>query len=123
MLPLFRTLARPLSVLLLVALSAPAIALDCREMSAMSAAGMSCCRSTGEAGVKADCCAVSEPDGTPVQPPATTAASRGDVYVQAAVGATLAAEPLAPRAAVALTVADAGPPLDRLYIRFAVIRR
>lgn len=125
MLTLLRRLARPLGFVIVLAMAAPALALDCREISAMSGDTMPCCQPSGsETGLNADCCAVrSEQDGS-TQPPATAAAARSASNAVPAASALLPFDgPALLPGLAASNPADAGPPLDRLYIRFSVIRR
>ena len=124
-LTLLRRLARPLGFVIVLAMAAPALALDCRELSAMSGDTMPCCQPSGtEAGLNADCCAVrSEQDGS-TQPPATAAAARSASDAVLATSALLTFDGPAPLPGIAAChPADTGPPVDRLYIRFSVIRR
>jgi hypothetical protein len=124
MLALLRRIARPLGYVIILAMAAPALALDCREISAMSGDMMPCCEPSGtETELNADCCAVRSEQAGSTQPP-TTAAARS------ASDAVLASSTLLPFDGPAPLPGftpsnpdDTGPPFDRLYIRFSVIRR
>ena len=124
MLALLRRIARPLGFVIVLTMAAPALALDCREISAMSGGEMACCKSSGsETGLKADCCAVRSEQAGSTQPP-TTAAARSASDAVLASSTLLAFDGPAPLPRFTATHPDdTGPPFDRLYIRFSVIRR
>jgi hypothetical protein len=124
MLALLRRIARLLGFVVVVAIAAPAVALDCRELSAMSGDRLPCCKPSGtETGLNADCCAVRSEQAGSTQPPATAAArSASDAVL--APSTLLPFDGPAPLPGFAVSnPADTGPPSDRLYIRFSVIRR
>lgn len=109
----------------MLALAAPALALDCREISAMSGDPMPCCKSSGTGtGLKADCCAVRSEQARSAQPPAVAGATRSASDAVLAISTLLPFDAPAPLPGFAASnPADTGPPCDRLYIRFSVIRR
>ena len=124
MLAPLRRLARPLGFVIVLAMAAPAVALDCREISAMSGDAMPCCQSSGTGtGLNADCCTVRSEQAGSTQPP-TTAAARSASDALLAPSTLLPFDGPAPLPGFAVSdPADTGPPSDRLYIRFSVIRR
>jgi hypothetical protein len=125
MLALLRRIARPLGFVIVLAMAAPALALDCREISAMSGDTMPCCKPSGTGtGLKADCCAVRSEQAGSTQPPATAGAARSASDAVLATSTLLPFDAPAPLPGFAASSpADTGPPFDRLYIRFSVIRR
>jgi hypothetical protein len=92
----------------------------------MSGDTMPCCKKSSgtETGLRADCCAVASEQTGSTQPPATAGAARSASDAGLATSTLLPFDPPAPLPGFAASSpADTGPPLDRLYIRFSVIRR
>ena len=125
MLSFLRRIARPLGFFVVLAMAAPAVALDCREISAMSGDMLPCCKSSQDGlGLNNDCCAVRTEQAGSSQPTTATAGARSASQAVLATSAllTCAGPALMPAFSV-MHPADTGPPPDRLYIRFSVIRR
>ncbi|MBA3886286.1 MAG: hypothetical protein H0X67_11225 [Acidobacteria bacterium] len=125
MLTCIRRMARPLAALAVLVFVAPGMVVDCREISAMAGDVMSCCKPSDDGtGLRADCCAAGVGTATPERPSSTTASARPAAD---ALAVTTAALPLAGPAVMPgigrVDPFDTGPPLDRLYILYAVIRR
>ncbi len=125
MLTAFRYLARPLSLVALLALLAPGWA-ECRPRAgAAPHDGMSCCMKTGgeQGAVDSGCCTVRRAPESQ-QTPATkvtvrTAPAPLDAAADAAVGSAAATITTAFRA----LAIESGPPGPPLYLRLSVIRR
>jgi hypothetical protein len=125
MFALLRRIARPLGVFVMLAMAVPALALDCRELSAMSGDAMPCCKPSGPGTeLNTGCCGVTGEQAGPTQPPTTAAAARSASDAVLATAALLPFDSPAPHPGFSTSSpVDTGPPSDRLYIRFSVIRR
>lgn len=120
-----RRLLRPLATLTFLGLIAPGAAIDCLEWSAAVGEPMSCCEPSSQgSGLMPECCAVDESQPAS-EPPASTAPSARTSSHALPVPAVLPTlnMPLSDGRAPAPSFADRGSPPDRLYIRYAVIRR
>lgn len=117
-----RRLTRPIVAIALLAFASPALASDWVELSRASAA-MGCCiqHDGGSAGLKPECCSVQTPAPAPERP-AGTAPSKGPGLSVAAT-ADLASTALPLSSGDWADTHPQVPPLDRLYLRFSVIRR
>jgi hypothetical protein len=125
MLSRVRRSARAFSVLALLAFVAPGVAVDCREMSALTGTAMACCgEPDGGSGLRTDCCGVSTDVPASERPASTAASARSSSHSLAAdaLPAPLGAPGLLPVLGT-FDLFDAGSPPDRLYLRFGVIRR
>jgi hypothetical protein len=125
MLSCLRRSARAFSVFALLVFLAPAAAVDCRELSALTGSTMACC--TGpidDPGVWADCCAMGGERPASERPVSTAVSARAssDALATAAPPLTLG-EPILTPSFGAFQLLDPDSPPDRLYIRFGVIRR
>jgi hypothetical protein len=125
MLPRLRRSARAFGLLALVAFLAPGVAVDCREMSAVTGVAMPCCKGPADGtGLRAECCAMGGELPASERPASTAASARSSSH-------TLAPEappaPLGGPAVVTVPIRfhtfDSGSPPERLYLRFGVIRR
>jgi hypothetical protein len=125
MFALLRRIARPLGVFVMLAMAVPALALDCRELSAMSGDPMPCCKPSGSGTeLNTGCCGVTSEQAGSTQPPTTAAAARSASDAVLAAAALLPFDSPAPHPGIsASSPVDTGPPSDRLYIRFSAIRR
>jgi hypothetical protein len=125
MLTRLRDSARALSLIALLGFLAPGLAVDCREMSALTGTAMPCCTGPDDAtGLRAECCGVSTDVPASERPASTAASARSSSHslTAAALPAPLGGPALAPALAT-LVRFDPGSPPDRLYLRFGVIRR
>ena len=118
-----RRLTRPIVAIALLAFGSPALAADCVEMS-LASSGMACClqHDGGSAGLKPDCCSVQTPGPAPERPAGTAPSKGPGLSVAATADLASTALPLS-SADWAATHPAFRPPLDRLYLRFSVIRR
>lgn len=125
MLSHIRRIARSLGLFAVLVFIAPGVVVDCREISAMGAGLMSCCKPSDDgAGLKADCCVAGVETSAPERPSSTTASARPAADALAVTTAALPPAGLAVMPALGvIDLLDTGPPLDRLYILYAVIRR
>jgi hypothetical protein len=125
MLSRFRRSARAFGLLALLAFLAPGVAVDCREMSALTGTAMACCNGPADgAGLRAECCAMGGELPASERPASTAASARSSSHSLAAeaLPAPLGGPALAPAPDKVDTFDSASPP-DRLYLRFGVIRR
>jgi hypothetical protein len=125
MLSRFRGSARRFGLFALLAFLAPGVAVDCREMSALTGGGMACCQGPAdEVGLRAECCAVGGELPASERPASTAASARSSSHSLAAeaLPAPLGGPALVP-ALGTLGALDTGSPPGRLYIRFGAIRR
>ena len=124
MLTTVRRVARPLTALVLAAFLAPGAVLQCSEISAIGKEVMACCKPGGAgAGLKAECCVLDDARPASERPSSTAASARPSFHaLTAEVEPVTLALPAPPRDGTATDHPDHAPP-DRLYIRYAVIRR
>jgi hypothetical protein len=125
MLSRFRDSARAFGLLALLVFVAPGVAVDCREMSALTGAAMACCNGPGDdAGLRTECCGVTGERPASERPVTTAVSARSSSHSLTALAlpAPLGRPALAP-AFGSLDTFDSALPPGRLYIRFGVIRR
>lgn len=126
MLSNLRRIARPSSIVLLLAFVAPQVPAECQALAGASGDSMSCCIKAGSDRETFDstCCSVQPTTPAPDRAPAPVPAERHSEgkLSGASTPPGPGAAPISP-AVSSSTVMGAGPPADRLYLRLSVIRR
>lgn len=121
---LIRRLARPVAILALTALLAPAAVAECHMPG--SGERMPCCvhddGAAAASSFNADCCTVQRPTSSNDQ--STPVQTRGpETQRGVAVPSTAAFQPCDSLQAASVETTTAGPPFERLYQRLSSIRR
>jgi hypothetical protein len=124
MLATFRWIARPLSVIALLALLAPSWA-ECRPLAgAARQNGMSCCMKTDapQGQIDSGCCRVDQTKESPQVPGTAVTGRTAPLSIDAPAAAPLAATMVIAPARHTSAI-DTEPPGPPLYLRLSVIRR
>jgi hypothetical protein len=124
MLSILRRLARPCSAVLLVMFAMPAWTPDCFDPA--TGETMPCCLDGQRSGSTLDgaCCNVKSEPPSPNRAP--SAAPLRETPTKTILSTPIAAASLhltAAHAPALTPIMEAGPPLDRLYLRLSIIRR